>query len=92
MNEKDTIIELQKEVIEGLKKELTVACHCGNTIIDECKKLRKSNQIHKQCTKYYIGLGVGIGMIICYLVDMYNDKKIDKIVGDSEENQCNEEV
>ena len=90
MNEKDTIIELQKEVIEGLKKELTGVYHCSNAIIDECKKLRKSNQIHKQCTKYYIGLGVGIGMLICGLVDMYNDKKIDKIVGESEENQCNE--
>ena len=92
MNEKDTIIELQKEVIEGLKKELSIACLVGSKTIDECKKLRKSNQIHKQCTKYYIGLGVGIGMLICCLVDMYNDKKIDKIVGESEENQSNEEV
>ena len=91
MNEKDTIIELQKEVIEGLKKELKVSCLCGNELINECKNLRKSNQIYKQCTKYYIGLGVGIGMLICGLVDMYNDRKIDKIVSESEENQCNEE-
>ena len=91
MNEKDTIIELQKEVIEGLKKELAVVYRCSNEVIDECKNLRKINRTHKQCTKYYVGLGIGIGMLICGLVDMYNDKKIDKIVGKSEENQCNEE-
>ena len=91
MNEKDTIIELQKEVIEGLKKELKISCLCGNELINECKNLRKSNQLHKQCTKYYIGLGVSIGMLIYGLVDMYYDKKIDEIVGESEENQCNEE-
>ena len=83
MNEKDTIIKLQKEVNEGLRKELNTVYYCANELMKECKRLKKSSKGH-------FVMGIGAGMIICGLVDMYNDKKIDKIVGESEENQCNE--
>ena len=83
MNEKDTIIKLQSEVNEGLKKELNTVYYCADELMKECKRLKKSSKGH-------FVMGIGAGMIICGLVDIYNDKKIDKIVGESEENQCNE--
>ena len=89
MNEKDTIIELQKEVIEGLKKELTVVYHCANALVDECKKMKKISKHNSRC--YYI-MGIGTGLVLSSIIDYFIDKKINKKPTDSDENQCNEEV
>ena len=57
MNEKDTIIKLQGEVIKGLKKELTTVYSCTNELMKECKGLKRSSKGH------FI-MGIGTGMII----------------------------
>ena len=89
MNEKDTIIKLQGEVIEGLKKELGVVRYCADKLVVECKRLDKVYKHNSRC--YYI-MGIGTGMIISSVLDYYFSKKKDKNSTDSDENQCNEEV
>ena len=73
MNEKDTIIKLQGEVIEGLKKELTVVHYCAKEVTKECKRLSKSRFV----------MGIGTGMIIAGLyqlaVDAYIASKENKV-------------
>ena len=44
MNEKDTIIKLQNEVNEGLRKELNTVYYCANELMKECKRLKKSSK------------------------------------------------
>ena len=66
MNEKDTIIELQKEVIVGLKKELTVVNYCANKLAKDCKSLSRSRFV----------MGIGTGMIIAGLYDFVVDAYI----------------
>ena len=65
MNEKDTIIKLQDEVIVGLKKELTVVNYCANKLAKDCKSLSRSRFV----------MGIGTGMIIAglygFVVDAY---------------------
>ena len=68
MNEKDTIIKLQDEVIKGLKKELNTVYYCADELMKECKRLKKSSKGH------FI-MGIGAGMIIAglygFVVDAY---------------------
>ena len=63
MNEKDTIIKLQSEVNEGLKKELNTVYYCANELMKECKRLKKSSKGH-------FVMGIGTGMIICGLYEL----------------------
>ena len=86
MNEKDTIIKLQGEVIEGLKKELGVVRFCANKLVDECKRLEKVYKHNSRC--YYV-MGIGTGLILCSVYNYCIDKKIIKKLNDSEENQSN---
>ena len=60
MNEKDTIIELQKEVIEGLKKELAIVHLCANKLTKDYKSLSRSRFV----------MGIGTGMVICGLYEL----------------------
>ena len=84
MNEKDTIIELQKEVIEGLKKELNTVYYCSNELMKECKRLKKSS-------KGNFIMGIGTGMIIAglygFVVDAYiaSKEKKEENLNDSNE-------
>ena len=84
MNEKDTIIELQKEVIEGLKKELNTVYYCANELVKECKRLKKLSKGH------FI-MGIGTGMIIAglygFVVDAYiaSKEKKEENLNDSNE-------
>lgn len=89
MNEKDTIIKLQSEVNEGLKKELNIVYYCANELMKECKRLKK---IYKHNSKCYYVMGIGTGLILSSALDYYFSKKKDKKLTDSETNQCNEEV
>ena len=89
MNEKDTIIKLQGEVIEGLKKELGVVRFCADKIVDECKRLEKVYKHNSRC--YYV-MGIGTGLLISSALDYYFSKKKDKKSTDSDTTQCNEEV
>ena len=82
MNEKDTIIKLQGEVIEGLKKELNIVYYCADKLTKECKSLSRSRFV----------MGIGTGLLISSALDYYFSKKKDKNSADSDENQCNEEV
>ena len=81
MNEKDTIIKLQGEVIEGLKKELTVVNYCANKLAKDCKSLSRSRFV----------MGIGTGMIIAglygFVVDAYiaSKEKKEKELNDSNE-------
>ena len=86
MNEKDTIIKLQKEVIDGLKKELTIVYYCANTLVDTCKKNKKIYRHNSRC--YYV-IGIGTGLILSSIYNYCIDKKIIKKLNDSEENQSN---
>ena len=86
MNEKDTIIKLQQEVIDGLKKELDIVRYCSNVIVDEAKKMKKICRHNSRC--YYI-MGIGTGLIISSIYNYCIDKKIIKKLNDSEENQSN---
>ena len=89
MNEKDTIIKLQGDVIEGLKKELGVVRFCANKLVDECKRLEKVYKHNSRC--YYV-MGIGTGLLISSALDYYFSKKKDKNSTDSDTTQCNEEV
>ena len=60
MNEKDTIIELQKEVIVGLKKELAIVHLCADKLTKDCKSLSRSRFV----------IGIGTGMVICGLYEL----------------------
>ena len=86
MNEKDTIIKLQGEVIEGLKKELGVVRYCADKLVVECKKLEKVYKHNSRC--YYV-MGIGTGLILSSIYNYCIDKKIIKKLNDSEENQSN---
>ena len=89
MNEKDTIIKLQGEVIEGLKKELNTVYYCANELMKECKKLEKVYKHNSRC--YYI-MGIGTGLLISSVLDYCFSKKKDKNSADSDTTQSNEEV
>ena len=86
MNEKDTIIKLQKEVIDGLKKELNVVRYCVNALVEESKKNKKIYRHNSRC--YYV-MGIGTGLILSSIYNYCIDKKIIKKLNDSEENQSN---
>ena len=86
MNEKDTIIKLQGEVIEGLKRELGVVRYCADKLVVECKKLEKVYKHNSRC--YYV-MGIGTGLILSSIYNYCIDKKIIKKLNDSEENQSN---
>ena len=81
MNEKDTIIKLQGEVIEGLKKELAIVHLCADKLTKECKRLSRSRFV----------MGIGTGMIIAglynFVVDAYiaSKEKKEKELDDSNE-------
>ena len=84
MNEKDTIIKLQSEVNEGLKKELNTVYYCANELVKECKRLKKLSKGH------FI-MGIGTGMIIAglygFVVDAYiaSTEKKEENLNDSNE-------
>ena len=84
MNEKDTIIKLQGEVIKGLKKELTTVCSCANELMKECNGL-------KRLSKGRFIMGIGTGMIIAglygFAVDAYiaSKEKKERNLTDSDE-------
>ena len=82
MNEKDTIIKLQSEVNEGLKKELNTVYYCADELMKECKRLKKSSKSH-------FVMGIGTGLILSSIYNYCIDKKIIKKLNDSEENQSN---
>ena len=86
MNEKDTIIKLQQEVIDGLKKELNVVRYCVNALVEESKKNKKIYRHNSRC--YYV-MGIGTGLILSSMYNYCIDKKIIKKLNDSEENQSN---
>ena len=86
MNEKDTIIKLQQEVIDGLKKELNVVRYCVNALVEESKKNKKIYRHNSRC--YYV-MGIGTGLILSSICNYCIDKKIIKKLNDSEENQSN---
>ena len=89
MNEKDTIIKLQNEVNEGLRKELNTVYYCANALVDECKKLKKISKYNS--IGYYI-MGIGTGLVLSSIIDYFINKKINEEPTDSDENQCDEEV
>ena len=76
MNEKDTIIKLQGEVIEGLKKELGVVRYCADKLVVECKKLEKVYKHNSRC--YYV-MGIGTGLLISSVLDYCFSKKKERI-------------
>ena len=84
MNEKDTIIKLQSEVNEGLKKELNTVYYCANELMKECKRLKK-------LSKGRFIMGIGTGMIIAglygFAVDAYiaSKEKKERNLTDSDE-------
>ena len=88
MNEKDTIIKLQSEVNEGLKKELRTAYYCGEKLSEKCLKLAKQN---KRDSKLYYIMGIGTGIVICdfvyKLIASREEKRLNTL---EEENQSNE--
>ena len=81
MNEKDTIIELQKEVIVGLKKELAIVHLCADKLTKDYKSLSRSRFV----------VGIGTGMIIAglynFVVDAYiaSREKKEENLNDSNE-------
>ena len=89
MNEKDTIIKLQKEVNEGLRKELNTVYYCANELMKECKRLKKSSKYNS--IGYYI-MGIGTGLVLSSIIDYFINKKINEEHADSDTTQCNEEV
>ena len=89
MNEKDTIIKLQSEVNEGLKKELNTVYYCANELMKECKKMKKISKYNSIC--YYI-MGIGTGIVLSSIIDYFINKKINEEPTDSDTTQCNEEV
>ena len=89
MNEKDTIIKLQNEVNEGLKKELNTVYYCANELMKECKRLKKVSKYNS--IGYYI-MGIGTGLVLSNIIDYFINKKINEEPIDSDTTQCNEEV
>ena len=89
MNEKDTIIKLQKEVNEGLRKELNTVYYCANELMKECKRLKKSSKYNS--IGYYI-MGIGTGLVLSSIIDYFINKKINEEPADSDTTQCNDEV
>ena len=89
MNEKDTIIKLQKEVNEGLKKELNIVYYCANELMKECKKMKKVSKHNSIC--YYI-MGIGTGLVLSSIIDYFINKKINEEPIDPDAIQCNEPV
>ena len=89
MNEKDTIIKLQKEVNEGLKKELNIVYYCANELMKECKKTKK---VSKQISICYYIVGIGTGLVLSSIIDYFINKKINEEPIDPDAIQCNEEV
>ena len=89
MNEKDTIIKLQKEVNEGLSKELNTVYYCANELMKECKKLKKMSKYNS--IGYYI-MGIGTGLVLSSIIDYFINKQINEEPADSDTTQCNEEV
>ena len=89
MNEKDTIIKLQSEVNEGLKKELNIVYYCAKALVDECKKMKKISKRNSRC--YYV-MGIGTGLLISSVLDYCFNKKKDKNSANSDTTQSNEEV
>ena len=89
MNEKDTIIKLQSEVNEGLKKELNIVYYCAKALVDECKKMKKISKHNSRC--YYV-MGIGTGLLISSVLDYCFNKKKDKNSANSDTTQSNEEV
>ena len=89
MNEKDTIIKLQSEVNEGLKKELNTVYYCADELMKECKRLKKSSKYNS--IGYYI-MGIGTGLVLSSIIDYFINKKINKEPADSDTTQYNEEV
>ena len=89
MNEKDTIIKLQKEVNEGLRKELNTVYYCANELMKECKRLKKTSKYNS--IGYYI-MGIGTGLVLSSIIDYFINKKINEEPADSDATQCNEEV
>ena len=89
MNEKDTIIGLQKEVIEGLKKELKTVYYCGDKLAEKIGKLEKH---YKRNSKAYYVMGFATGIVLCNLVRDYIDKKKDEKLIDFDEYRSNNKV
>ena len=89
MNEKDTIIGLQKEVIEGLKKELKTVYYCGDKLAEKIVKLEKQN---KRNSKAYYVMGFATGIVLCNFVRDYIDKKKDEKLIDFDEYRSNNKV
>ena len=89
MNEKDTIIKLQSEVNEGLKKELNTVYYCADELMKECKKMKKISKYNS--IGYYI-MGIGTGLVLSNIIDYFINKKINEEPADSDTTQCNEEV
>ena len=87
MNEKDTIIGLQQEVIDGLKKELKTTYYLGEKLSEKCLKLVKQN---KRDSKLYYVMGIGTGIVICDFVYKLIASREEKRLEALEENQCNE--
>ena len=76
MNEKDTIIGLQQEVIDGLKKELKTVYYCGDKLSEKIVKLEK--QCKRDSKLYYI-MGIGTGIVICDLVYKFIASREEKL-------------
>ena len=89
MNEKDTIIKLQNEVNEGLRKELNTVYYCADELMKECKRLKKISKYNS--IGYYI-MGIGTGLVLSSIIDYFINKKINEEPTDSDTTQCNEEV
>ena len=87
MNEKDTIIGLQQEVIDGLKKELKTVYYCGDKLSEKLVKLEK--QCKRDSKLYYI-MGIGTGIVVCDFVYKLIASREEKRLEALEENQCNE--
>ena len=89
MNEKDTIIKLQNEVNEGLRKELNTVYYCANELMKECKRLKKISK-YNSIGYYIIGIGTGLGL--SSIIDYFINKKINEEPADSDTTQRNEKV
>ena len=95
MNEKDTIIGLQQEVIDGLKKELKTVYYCGDKLSEKIVKLEK--QCKRNSNLYYI-MGIGTGIVICDLVykfiasreEKLNDSANIEIIEDNQDENFND--
>ena len=88
MNEKDTIIGLQQEVIDGLKKELKTTYYLGEKLSEKLVKLEKQS---KRDSKLYYVMGIGTGIVICdFVYKLIASKEEKRLEALEEENQSNE--